>query len=55
MELAMNLVAIYIAQIGICAIINVINSTRVPKDFSEFLGMTFLPILLLRLGKYRNK
>ena len=50
-----NLMAIYITQIGICAIINMINSTRIPKNFSEFAGMTFLPILLFSLGKYRNK
>jgi hypothetical protein len=55
MELAMNLGAIYTAQIAICAIINAINGTRVPNNFSEFIGMTFLPILLLHLVKYRNK
>jgi hypothetical protein len=44
---------IYVSQFMICAIINLINGTRIPKSMKELIIMTTLPIMIFNLKKYR--
>jgi hypothetical protein len=43
----------YLVQLLACAIINVINTTRMPKSGWDFMKLTFLPWLLLHLDDVR--
>ena len=45
----------YLLQFLVCAIINAINTTRIPKSGWDFMKLTFLPWLLLHLDDVRVK
>lgn len=49
----MCIILLYIIQMLICATINVIVATRIPKNFVDFLKLTFLPWLLIHLKEVR--
>lgn len=50
----MIVLMVYLANMLICAIINVVNYTRTPNSFKDFCKLTFLPWLILNLKKVRN-
>lgn len=43
----------YLSQAIICAIINIVITTRIPISFWDFIKLTFLPYLLLHLKEVR--
>lgn len=46
---------IYVAQALICSIINMSNSTRIPRGMLDFIKLTTLPYLIFNLKKVREK
>jgi hypothetical protein len=49
-----KIVIIYVVQALICAMINVVNANRIPRNFFDLLKLTFLPWLLLHLKEAKN-
>jgi len=45
----------YLVQMLVCAIINAVVATRIPKNEWDFVKLTFLPWLLLHLDEVRFK
>ena len=46
MDISLLIVAGYLANMGLAAIINLINASRFPKSFLDFLLLTFFPYTL---------
>jgi hypothetical protein len=55
MYMAVITLLIYILNIYICAAINVVNQTREPRSFMDFLKLAFLPYVLLNLKKIKDE
>lgn len=49
-----KILLIWGVQALICAIINAIYANRIPRNFLDFLKLTFLPWLLLHFKDARN-
>lgn len=45
---------IYLYNALVCAIINLINGSRIANDWPEFFKMTFLPWLLFNLKEVKK-
>lgn len=45
----MIIILIYVIQMLLCAVINVICVTRIPYSFFDFIKLTFLPTLIIHL------
>ena len=54
-EQILLILMIYLIQAAICALINAINSTRLPRSVTDFIKLIFLPYVLLNLKKIRKK
>ncbi len=46
---------IYLLQMAICCIINIFIKSRIPINTSDFLNMTFLPLLLRHTHDVKEK
>lgn len=53
-ELLLNGMIIYFANIVICAVINIVNMTRIPYGFIDFIKLTTLPYLLFNLEEAKK-
>ncbi len=45
---------LYLFQVWICAIINLINGTRFPISVFDFIKLTFLPYVIINLNKIKG-
>lgn len=50
----LDFVEIYVAQMFVCSIINIVKSTRTPKSVIDFLKLTFFPWRLLHFNDKLN-
>jgi hypothetical protein len=55
MEIILWILFGYLVQAVICAIINILVATRIPRSGIDFLRLTFLPWLLLHLDEVKLK
>ena len=51
MNIITSILLIYIMQILICCMINIINGEKEPSNTKEYLKLTFLPTLLWKIYK----
>ena len=51
MKILLIAVLIWLIQVAICAIINAINTTRIPKSLWDLAKLTFLPYVITHLKK----
>mgnify|MGYP007066233054 CR=1 FL=1 len=54
-ELLLTGMTIYFVNMFICAVINIINKTRIPYGFIDFIKLTTLPYLLFNLEEAKKK
>lgn len=52
--LILKILLVYIIQVWICTIINLFYETRNPKNFIDFLKLTFFPYLFLAIKNGKN-
>jgi hypothetical protein len=54
MDIVKIIIIVYIAQVLISSIINLISDTRIPINLLDFLKLTWLPYVLLNLKEIKR-